>query len=116
MIAVAAPRRFTPWRWNQSTAGLSASVRKTAIRIHVRMCRAIQMISSRMRDRDRDPEHRKDRRGPEPDEALLHVEGRITAASDGSAAEPKRAAGIEPARLGWKPRALPLSYARAHIA
>ena len=31
----AMPRRCTPCRWSQSTAGLSASDRKSAIRIHV---------------------------------------------------------------------------------
>ena len=84
VIAVAAPRRFTPWRWNQSTAGLRASVRKTAIRIHVDDVPRDPDDLEQERDRDRDPEHRKDRRGPEPDEALLHARGRITAASDGS--------------------------------
>ena len=37
-----------PWRWNHSTAGFSASARKSAIRIQVRTWRAIQTTSSRI--------------------------------------------------------------------
>src|SRR5918911_1727362 len=44
-IATAKPRRRTPWRWSQSTPGLRASARKSAIRIHVITCRAIQITS-----------------------------------------------------------------------
>ena len=43
--AAAAPRRFTPRRCSHSTAGFSASARKTEIRIQTRMCRAIQITS-----------------------------------------------------------------------
>ena len=48
--------------------------------------------------------------------AFLHVQRGLRRRRTAQETGAKRAAGIEPARLGWKPRALPLSYARAHIA
>ena len=47
VTAVAIPLLRRPWRWNQSTAGLSASVRKTAIKTQVKTWRAITTIWSR---------------------------------------------------------------------
>ena len=86
MVAVAIPRLRMPWRWNQSTAGFSASVRKTAIRTQVRTWRAIHDDLEQEEDPDRDPEQRKDRRGPKADNALLHVSGGLRRASDVQAA------------------------------
>ena len=75
-----------PCRWNQSTAGFSASAKKTAIRIQVRTSPRDPDDLEQERNRDRDPEHRKDRGGPEADNSLLHVERSIAAASDVQAA------------------------------
>src|SRR5438105_5126361 len=46
VIAAAQPRRETPWRWNHSTAGLSASARKREMSTQVTTWRAIQITSS----------------------------------------------------------------------
>ena len=67
-----APRRCTPWAWSHSTAGLSASARKTATRIQISTLRATWMTWIRTKAARMIPSTTEDRTRPELDEALLH--------------------------------------------